>query len=715
MSLLKEFTAKGDYQADLKTSDGSDMGSTDTTAKPVDVRFSLMRNMINKDGAVSGSDVNDYLERAEDLNDEVDSVGYALETDGGEMIKIYVNAAEADEFENELSNLLGLDGDTEAAINTLAQKFDIVDVVWPDDPEPEEVDGEDDLSLDDISALGMDSDNADSTNDSADPEMADNETDPADEMADEVDATDDDVAEPELDKDGKPKLDKDGNVIFKKKKKAVTAEEGISEDVRSEIADHVSAMSEKGNSGKYFIQGLVTGGTRGRVQYQVKKSGEVQYFNDEASAMQESERLNKERNVAGAKAHFSYCPKLVEDENMNSDDKQTLEQWKQKSTTPENTTLGGSFLNRIMEADESSPIKDTVWKGLHSRLKKPYEKKIVELFAAIGIPGRIAIREDGIEDSIQAGAALLRRGGRKQALFNKVVDSFVSGASSAAAVTEAKKRGGRLQKIFETVLVELGLPAVLTTTEGAGALSSVFSRAASKIGADADLETAVIQLAKAMGISSADLNGDMTEGKHSKSHAKKHVKEEVDLGSDAFIMGVMNLCATLGIPDGNMQYQKSVLLNSLRDTRQGLTGRGMIIQRMSALVDLIKKNKVSGTPLPDNTKMESLTEAFGPLEALTDHDLKHLHMMEPANGPAMMANYEGAGAHEETILALGVDPDADDDNKSLRVGIDSPWDGAMHNKFFANNKDGYKAALDYANMLRTANMKTGGRPKGWKP
>jgi len=89
-------------------------------------------------------------------------------------------------------------------------------------------------------------------------------------------------------------------------------------------------------------------------------------------------------------------------------------------------------------------------------------------------------------------------------------------------------------------------------------------------------------------------------------------------------------------------------------------------------------------------------------------------MLEPANGPAMMAAYEGSGSHEETILAVGVDPDADDDNKSLRVGIDGPWDGTLHNKYFPNNKDGYKAALDYANMLRTANLKTGGRPKGWK-
>lgn len=133
MSLLKEF-ANGDLQQDLKTADGSSAGKNDLTSKPVDVKFNLMRNMINTNGSITGSTVNDYLERAHDLNDEVDTVGFAIETDNGDLIKVYVNAQQADEFEEECSKLLGLDDDSESAINTLAQKFDIIDVVWPQDP-----------------------------------------------------------------------------------------------------------------------------------------------------------------------------------------------------------------------------------------------------------------------------------------------------------------------------------------------------------------------------------------------------------------------------------------------------------------------------------------------------------------------------------------------------------------------------------------------------
>ena len=167
-----------------------------------------------------------------------------------------------------------------------------------------------------------------------------------------------------------------------------------------------------------------------------------------------------------------------------------------------------------------------------------------------------------------------------------------------------------------------------------------------------------------------------------------------------------------------------MIIKALRDKKQTLTNRGMLQQRMQQLISLIQK----GTKVQPSTgtveeslkdarqslSESALFEAFGPLEAVVGKSLEMFNAEEPAAGPAMMASYEGSGAHEETVLVLAVDPDADDDNKSLRVGIDSPWDGGIHAKYFANNKEGYKAAVDYANMLRTCNLKKGGRPKGWK-
>lgn len=135
-SLLQEFTANAVPKAlDLKKSDSSDAGKNDVAAKAGknDIGFSLMRNTINSDGEVTGSDVADYLETAADINDEVDTVVFGLETDDGEVVKVYVNAEEEEKFEEAMKKLLGLDDDIEEAINKLAQDFDIVDVVWPKD------------------------------------------------------------------------------------------------------------------------------------------------------------------------------------------------------------------------------------------------------------------------------------------------------------------------------------------------------------------------------------------------------------------------------------------------------------------------------------------------------------------------------------------------------------------------------------------------------
>lgn len=133
MKLLQELAATSD-QVQLKNSDGSDAGKTDVTGKArSDVSFSLMRNTINADGEITGSDVADYLERAAELNDEVDTVPFGLETSDGEIVKVYVNAEQADKFEEALRKMLGMEDDIEEAVNRLATEFDIVDVVWPKD------------------------------------------------------------------------------------------------------------------------------------------------------------------------------------------------------------------------------------------------------------------------------------------------------------------------------------------------------------------------------------------------------------------------------------------------------------------------------------------------------------------------------------------------------------------------------------------------------
>lgn len=739
MSLLKEFS-KGSVQADLKTSDGSAAGSTDVTDATDDVSFSLMRNMINRDGQVSGSDVNDYLERAQDLNGEVESVGFAVETDDGDIIKIYVNATEADKFEEALSKLLGLEGDTEEAINQLAQEFDIVDVVWPQDPEGEagEADPDADLSID---AVGDEAEEGDAPAEMPADEPAGMEIEPDAEIAaaasDDEPAGDDaedefddvpaaettvddegfedippadaaeeegepeDEMEPVLNDDGTQKLDKDGNPVMRKKKaEPKVTEEGLSESARDELEAHLQAILDKGNTGKWMIMKRVSGGLAGLKTTVLKSGTEVILFDTEEQARAEAEKLTKKMNGAGSTASYKYIPKLVES--------------KQPQAKDNTMTIGSNFLNRLLEAEDKDAVKDGLsipldaqQKALVSQLKRPMEKKIIAFFAMTGIIGRLLNQEADVVDNVRAAGDMLRKNVSARNAFNTFYTSLANAKgyaikepegkvneAAAPAAKEKKLRGAMMQKKLEQVMIALGLPRGLVSMDGPGQLAPFLQKTALMIDADAGMEKELRLLATRLGV-------NLTEA------AAVTV-------NDPFAKDVLALLRALGVPEEHLSYKPNDLRAALINFGKSLTNRAMIDNRMEQLMDMIAKNKKAEKKAQQpGLKQEALTEAFGELEALMDGDMAEHDLLEPTGGPAMKAFYDGAGTHSETVMLLGVDPEREG-NKNLKVSVDGPWDGTMHARYFPNDKDGYKAALVYANQLRSANLKSGGRPKGWK-
>lgn len=752
MKLIQELA-----QSDLKKSDGSNAGAADTTSKPVSVGFSLMRNMINSDGQVSGSDINDYLERAQELNDEVESVGFAIETDDGDIVKVYVNAQDADKFEEELANLLGLEGDFEEAVNQLAQKYDIVDVVWPRDASNEE-DPDADLSIDDAEDVNLELPPAETANpekDSADGVIdippADDEAAPAGEESSEDEIidippadgaeendteegedeiidippageADDESAEeePVLNPDGTQKLDKDGNPVLRKKK--------VAESARADIEAHIAAYREN-LAGMYCIRKTISGDIHGPRSSFVKKDGDVVHFENLQAATEEATRLSKQMNRAGAAVSYRYEPQLVQESHM---------------------TIGSNFLARLDERAkqvDSDPVKDGLniplepgHMQLVSILKRPLEKKIVALFAMSGIVGRLLKAEPDAVERIRERADMLRKNKAAQSAFNDFYSAFATargyapGKMAEALVTEKhdQKRGSATQKRLEAVLVALGLPEGLITIKGPGVLAPFIAAATLTIDQSGDLKAKLVKLAMRLGVHGseapediADTEADMKKAKTAKKEPKEETLGESFLrrldeltpvkSNDPFARDVIELLRALGVPEEHLSYKQQLLRASLEKMGRGLKQRSLIDQRIEALTNMIKNGKKPQAQAQQVNPMEEgvLAEAFGELEALTKADFEHLNLAEPSAGPAFLATYIGNDTHDETVLVVGVDPDVQG-HKPLRVGIDGPWDGSIHARYFTDDEEGYKAALKYANMLRTANLKTGGRPKGWK-
>ncbi len=532
MSLLKEFV----NQSDLKKSDGSDAGKTDVAAKApaADVKFSLMRNTINSDGQVSGSDVANYLEKAHDINDEVDTVVYGLETSDGEVVKVYVNATQADAFEAEMKKLLGMEDDIEEAINDLATRFDIVDVVWPKGTGPEEDEDGDqnggELDLDTGADLGDPANDAEVAADAPPEEedemeviasaddtpapAADDEDAPAtkkpaakktdgDAAADEVTDADATAATGDEAEDDEDELDADGAADKKDKKPAKDEKKGDKHGNLKNVGKNMKVGESKLQVGWYVYD---------------KDDKTVAGPVEEA----EAKKICKQKG-GDAKGFITGYVSDYDARRANENQEGTQ------------MTIGDKFLKRVLaegalhEADkedrdgvpdgEAIPM-DTQHRVLANKLKWRLPKQVVQLFAMVGIPG-VRLNSADAETSIAEAAEMLRE---QLSVRRAFLDFFKAYAAAkgydikaAAPVQEGKldeaklKRGNALQKQLETVLVKLGLPEDLVSTTGPGIVGTALYRASKDIEDNADLKAKLRMLAIRMGLKPADFNAPLGE------------------------------------------------------------------------------------------------------------------------------------------------------------------------------------------------------------
>jgi hypothetical protein len=99
--------------------------------------FSFLKRGADNELSLDKDEFDLKIKRAIDM-DEVDTVTFGLETDDGRIVKVYVKAEQADDFEKALADMLGRVDVIEDALNELSSEFEIVDVDWPDDEQDAE-------------------------------------------------------------------------------------------------------------------------------------------------------------------------------------------------------------------------------------------------------------------------------------------------------------------------------------------------------------------------------------------------------------------------------------------------------------------------------------------------------------------------------------------------------------------------------------------------
>lgn len=575
-SLIKELSVVNrPTQSDLKKSDATDAGSSDVIDKAragADVSFSLMRNTINSSGNASGSDVANYIERAEELNDEVDTVPFGLETDDGQIVKVYVNAEQADKFEEAMKNMLGLEDDIEEAINRLSTEFDIVDVVWPKSEEGEEQDPDANLEIDDTSNLQLDDDPEDAADFADDNyDVVASMDDAAGEKKAKKDAEeDDDIAKAAADDEAVDDEDPDATPKKKKKKKKAQPAEPVGDDApvkearqhnNTKASIEESEQENKMTIGSKFLSRVLGEQVKLKAYKVTVPNGFTQKH---LSAFVDGQDVATIENWE-IKGGFAYLTPHFDDK-YNADDQADLQA--AMDAFVEDQGLDESLsLSEAAGAEDKDGVKDgfnipldSQARALVSKMKLPFAKRVVAFHVMSGVPGRYLNTEE-VEGSIADAADLLRKKVSVRRAFMTLYEGLAGAKGFAIpqeAVKEGKdqyeiqtpdeqkvygpaskteceakmdrlkkqedaddikgfkivlvksvnestqKRGSFIQKLFETVLVELGLPQALITTGGPAAVGTGIFRTAELIEQDSNLERSLRLLATRLGIKQAD-------------------------------------------------------------------------------------------------------------------------------------------------------------------------------------------------------------------
>lgn len=659
-SMIREFNV----QAALKTSDGSDAGKTDVVDRADaagDVGFNLMRNTINSSGSVTGSDVADYIERAEDLNDEVDTVPFGLETDDGKIVKVYVNAEQADKFEEAMKNMLGLEDDIEEAINRLTSDFDIVDVVWPksDDEDGDGVpDPDADLEIDDTTNLEDPEDDLDFSSD----------------QYDVIAGGDGDT--PEADASGKVK---------DKGEDAPAVDEPV-EDEPTEQDDNDDDSPPPAGDGDDEDE-----------DDEDDEEGDEEDGDEPDPDNPKKKKKRKKDKAAAAEPAQATESAIPSGPVLN-----------EHNTQEKVMTIGKQFLERVLnEADgeDRDGVKDgfnipldSQARAMAAKQKLPWAKRLVAFHFMCGVPGRY-MNSPEVSETIASAADMLRKKVAVRRAFSTLYEALGAAKGytlqtddAAAPVKESKideakaKRGSFIQKLLESVLVELGLPETLVVTSGPAAVGTGIYRTAELIEQDSTMERALRLLATRMGIKGQDAMEPVEESmneekdaqfnsradwlKAAKAHGKitvrsvnkggvdidqaivgdaevrgksaslgewdkktgkgfvfasaakrasqfkvtesddrfnmlsamsgkKPVDEAVDVGNDQFAQAVTALVSALGIPDDVLNRRRTQIVQALREKKATLGNRAQILTLMTRLQDLIAKSTNSSAAPAD--------------------------------------------------------------------------------------------------------------------
>ena len=418
-----------------------------------DVKFSNDRNSINSGDDVNSSDVANYLDRAKEINDGVECVGFAVELDDGKLVKLYVNKDDAEKFEDDLANALGTDDEFEDILMKFSDLYDIVDVIWPDDtygttqetaPEVATQDGE---ISDDASAPEMDGDETGLKSELTQTTNTEQSDQPASDNQD----SDFSTAMRDFDdlygSDDAPKSDDDAAVGTSTDSETSSASDDATDAETSPTTDVQAASSDS-----------------------VDVDSDEKTADDETADSKSSD--DKSKDSQDSSDTESTDTKTSDDESMDSSSESTDNDDDVSVVIhPKKKKISESVEDAAkVEKSKSDLFKmmglDSQYSSVGAKISTLIGKRILALVGFIGIPGSMLTKIDDVDETINAAAETISANSITRSNFNKIFHKIIS-TEKSEKYTDVEYRSEFL-KFLDILGVDFS--KIKTTRQGISAI-----------------------------------------------------------------------------------------------------------------------------------------------------------------------------------------------------------------------------------------------------
>lgn len=416
----------------------------DSAAARADVKFKQLRNTIAMGDDISQMQVTKYLDKAHEINDQVDTVIFGMEADDGSIVKVYVNADHAEKFEEALSKLLGQESDVEKVINDLSATFDIVDVEWPasmvpdaESTDTEEADADEPFQID--TSLASDEEETPAEVPSEDEAVSDelpSEDTPADEEETEAEPDEEALSDEELADASETDADE-------------TEAEVDDEVVGDETAGEEESSGEEESTEEPSDEETADESTDDTLPKKRKPKPEQQ----EESKMQTYGQKFKARLLSEAKSKA---------ESKSKADPKSKRKTKEEDETEDAVVVAAraKYEKQVADLLQTFPAKQ--------------EKAIITLMINLGVPVKsLILHKSDIRNSIDTAADMYA----SSSAFKMWVKKFLGAMTELDLVTEAsaveKQLTNKYQHLVYAILKALGLPESMESTGSRALITGV--------------------------------------------------------------------------------------------------------------------------------------------------------------------------------------------------------------------------------------------------